>query len=171
MASRRIPLTPHLRVEELEQRYRSCKDGKEKTRWQTIWLYAQKVKTKQISEATGFYRTWVYELVQRYNAEGPEGLVDKHRDNPGGDQRAILSELEQEALMKAIQGKAPDGGLWTAPKVAQWVKNNTGKTLAATTAWTYLRRLGLTLQVPRPSHEQEATPEEQAAFKKKLKKW
>lgn len=151
----------------MEKRYRNCKDGKEKTRWQTIWLYAQEVKTKQISEATGFNRTWVYELLQGYNAEGPEGLIDKHRDNPGGDQRAILKEEQQAALIKALQGKAPDGGLWTAPKVAAWVKSETGKTLANTTAWTYLRRLGFSLQVPRPSHEQEATPQEQTAFKKK----
>jgi transposase len=167
MAAQQIALKAHMRIEELEEHYRGCKNAKEKTRWQVIWLYAQKVKTRQISKVTGFGRSWVYELVQRYNFEGPEGLIDKHRDNPGGDQRAILNEDEQLALMKAIQGKAPDGGLWTAPKVAAWVKQNTGKTLAHSTAWTYLRRLGLTLQVPRPSHEQEASPEEQAAFKKK----
>lgn len=169
MASRALTLTPHLSIEELEQHYRSCKDGKEKTRWQSIWLYAQQDKpsTLAVSQATGFSQNWVYKLIRRYNEEGPEGLVDKHWENPGGDQRAILSEEEQEALMKALQGKAPDGGLWTAPKVAKWVKEKTGKTLAATTAWTYLRQLGFSLQVPRPSHEQQATPEEQAAFKKK----
>ncbi|HEU4742466.1 MAG TPA: winged helix-turn-helix domain-containing protein [Meiothermus sp.] len=51
------------------------------------------------------------------------------------------------------------------PKVVQWVKN-TAKTLADVTAWTYLRRLGFSLQTPRPRHERKATPEEQAAFKK-----
>ena len=68
-------IAPHARLslEELEQRYRSCKDAKEKTRWQVIWLYAQ--QTRAVSQATGFSQNWVYKLIRRYNAEGPQGLI------------------------------------------------------------------------------------------------
>jgi len=152
MANQRLEIKRQLSSEELGRWYRNCKDGKEKTRWQAIWLYEQGVKTQRISEVTGFSRNWVYKLVQRYNDEGPQGLVDEHRDHPGGDKRAILKLEQQQALFKALQSKAPGGGLWTAPKVAAWVKDQTGKTMAASTAWTYLRRLGFSLQIPRPSH-------------------
>lgn len=75
MPSKAIPLHSHLSLEELEQRYRSCKDAKEKTRWQVIWLYAQQARenrpsTLAVSQATGFSQNWVYKLIRRYNAEG-----------------------------------------------------------------------------------------------------
>ena len=35
--------------------------------------------------------------------------------------------------------------------------------------WKYLKRLGYTLQTPRPQHQAAATPEAQQTFKKKLK--
>ena len=50
--------------------------------------------------------------------------------------------------------------------LARWVEEHTGKTRAQVTAWTYLRRLGFTLQRPRPRHTQRATGEARAAFKK-----
>ncbi len=171
MPSKAIPLHPHLSLEELEQRYRRCKDAKEKTRWQVIWLYAQQTRenrpsTLAASRATGFSQNWVYKLIRRYNAEGPQGLIDKHRYNPGGDKRALLNKQQQQALWRALQERPPDGGMWTAPKVARWVKEHTGKVMAEITAWTYLRRLGFSLQRPRPRHTQAASPQEEAAFKK-----
>ncbi len=171
MAQKPIPLHPHLSVAELEQRYRRCTDAKEKTRWQVIWLYAQQMEancpsTRAVSHATGFSQNWVYKIIRRYNAEGPRGLIDKHQFSPGGATRAILNAAERQALVQALQDRPPDGGVWTAPKVARWVQEHTGKTMAAVTAWTYLRRLGFTLQRPRLRHAKRAGPEEQAAFKK-----
>ena len=43
-----------------------------------------------------------------------------------------------------------------------------GKKVSDVTGWNYLVSLGFSLQVPRPAHENRATPEEQEAFKKKL---
>jgi len=172
MPSKAIALHAHLSLEELEQRYRSCKDAKEKTRWQVIWLYAQQTRenrpsTRAVSQATGFSQNWVYKLIRRYNAEGPQGLIDKHRYNPGGDKRALLNQEEQQALRRALQARPPDGGVWTARKVAHWVQAHTGKSMAEVTAWTYLRRLGFSLQRPRPRHTRAASKQEQEAFKKK----
>ena len=160
-------LAAHHTSEELEKYYKQCKNAKEKTRRQAIWLYSLHPSPKQVSQATGLTTNWVYKLVLRYNAQGMKGLVDLHTQRPGGDKRAILNPSQQAQLVEALEGNAPDGGLWTAPKVALWVEKNTGKTLKKVTAWTYLRRLGLTLQVPRPKHLQAATPDEQVAFKKK----
>jgi transposase len=161
------PLTAHHTTKELEKHYRQCKDAKEKTRRQAIWLYSINPSPKEVSLATGLTTNWVYKIVLRYNTQGLKGLIDLHTQRPGGDKRAILNPTQQAQLIKALEGNAPDGGLWTAPKVALWVEQNTGKILKKVTAWTYLRRLGLTLQVPRPKHIQAATSEEQVAFKKK----
>jgi hypothetical protein len=62
--------------------------------------------------------------------------------------------------------RAPDGGLWSGPKVARWVKEKTGKTVSAVTGWQYLRTLGFALLRPRPKHSEAATPEMQTIWKK-----
>jgi transposase len=162
-----LKLYPHLSVEELAQRYRTCRDAGEKTRWQTLWLYAQHPSPSYVAQHTGFSRHWVYQLVRRYNQEGPQSLRDGRYDNQSGRQRAILSPEEQQALWQALQQRPADGGLWTAAKVAHWVKAHTGKVMAEITAWTYLQRLGFSLQRPRPRHTQAASPQVEAAFKKK----
>ncbi|MFL6284255.1 MAG: winged helix-turn-helix domain-containing protein [Pyrinomonadaceae bacterium] len=66
----------------------------------------------------------------------------------------------------ALRSAAPDGGLWTAPKVARWIEERTGRSIHETTAWRAMRRLGFTLQVPRPRHVRSASEREQARFKK-----
>jgi transposase len=69
-------------------------------------------------------------------------------------------------LAAALRAPAPDGGLWTAPKVAAWVERRTGRGVHETTAWRAMRRLGFTLQAPRPRHARAASEREQARFKK-----
>ncbi len=169
MAKKPIPLHPHLRVAELEQRSRRCADAREQTRWQAIWLDAQQMeancpRARAVSEATGFSQHWVDTIIRRSNADGPRGLIDNHQVNPGGATRAILSVAEQQALAQALQDRPPDGGVWTAPKIARWVQEKTVKTMAAVTAWTELRRLGVALRRPRLPRAKRAEPEEQAAF-------
>lgn len=70
-------------------------------------------------------------------------------------------------LAKALRVPAPDGGLWTAPKVAAWITDQTGHEVHHWTAWRAMRRLGLSLQVPRPANKRRASKEEQAEFKKR----
>lgn len=122
MPSKPIPLSPHLSVEELEQRYRSRKDAKAKTHRQgSIWLHAQQTQpnrpsTRAVSQATGFSQSWVHKLIRRYNAEGPDGLIDKHRYNPSGDKRALLSKEEQQALWQALRERPPTEGCGPLPR-------------------------------------------------------
>jgi transposase len=77
-----------------------------------------------------------------------------------------LNAKQAQALETALRGPAPDGGLWTSPKVATWIKKKTGKQLHATTAWRAMRAAGFSLQIPRPRHRQAATADEQTALKK-----
>jgi transposase len=69
-------------------------------------------------------------------------------------------------LDKAVRSDALDGGLWTAPKVAARITAKTGQEAHQTTAWRAMRRLGFSLQVPRPANKRRASIEEQTEFKK-----
>lgn len=68
--------------------------------------------------------------------------------------------------MQKIQKPHPDGGLWTGRKVAAWVSKETKTCVSHVTGWHYLRRLGFTIQVPRPSHAQAASIPERGIWKK-----
>ncbi len=51
-------------------------------------------------------------------------------------------------------------------RVAEWIGRRTGRSgVRAQRGWEYLRKLGHTPQVPRPSNA-DADPDEQEAFKK-----
>src|SRR5262249_10208856 len=106
----------------------------------------------------------VRKLVHRYNAGGPAAV----ERNAGGQGRAPrLAPAQQEQLKAELLGRAPDGGLWTGPKVAQRIAALTGRPLHKATGWEWLRKLGCPPQRPRPRNAQAATPPEQAAWKKK----
>jgi hypothetical protein len=54
--------------------------------------------------------------------------------------------------------------MWSSSKVARWIEQKTGRRgVRAQRSWEYLRKLGNSPQVPRPSNA-EADPEEQEAF-------
>ncbi|MBW4680361.1 MAG: helix-turn-helix domain-containing protein [Microcoleus vaginatus WJT46-NPBG5] len=148
MAQARIKLTPHLSYEELTGRYRSCKNAKERSRWQAIWLLSRPdnpLSAEEVASVVGFSPDWVRKLAHRYNNYGTQGLIDFHRYNPGG-KKAILTPEQQAKLSQALLSPPPDGGLWTGPKVSQWIALETGLKTSAVTGWNYLIKLGFKSQ-------------------------
>jgi transposase len=103
-------------------------------------------------------------LVKRFNEESLIGLEDRRQGNPGAELR--LNDDDIEALKKALAGKAPDGGLWTGPKVRTWIAERTGKHAGLRLGWRYLKRLNYSLQQPQTQHG-AANLEAQDAFKKR----
>ena len=162
---KRITIAPHLRVEELEKRYRKAKDPLERSHYQIIWLLAQGRRTEEVVEITGYSRSWIYELVWGYNRIGPETLGDGRHQNPGS--KSKLDDVQQANLLQALRGPASDGGLWNGRKVADYLSELIGEPISRQQGWEYLKQMRLRLRVPRPEH-QETNSEEQEAWKKKL---
>ena len=164
---RRITITPHLAVAELEQRYRKASDPVARTHFQILWHLSRGAKTEEVAQMTGYTPVWIRRLVGRYNTDGPEAMGDRRRQHPGAP--PLLSKEQQELLRQAIaSGPAPDGGLWRCRAVAAWIEQETGRapgSVPVQRGWVYLRRLGLSAQIPRPRHrKQDAAAQE--AFKK-----
>ncbi len=160
---RRILIAPHLPVAELERRYRRAADPRASRHWQIVWLLAQGWTGQQVAASTGFSTRWIGQLAQRYNAQGPAGLGDHRHQNPGSAR--VLAAAQEAELAAALEGPAPDGGMWTGPKVAAWIAQTTGRAVSAHLGWVSLRRLGFTPRRPRPRHA-EADAAAQAAFPK-----
>jgi transposase len=139
--------------DEVARRYRACRDGREKTHWQVIWLMTRPgdpPTPAAVAPRVGLTPAWVRTVLKRWNADGPAGLADRRKATNGGQPK--LSDEQQAALFEALQGRPPDGGLWTGPKVAAYVRDHWGVTIRPETGWRWLKRLGLSLQVPRPKN-------------------
>ena len=160
---KRITVTEHSNIAELEQIYKQATDGIESRQFQIIWLLAQGKKTEEVKEITGYSRTWIYALVKRYNESGVEGLGDERHQNKGAS--PLIDDLQQAQLWQVLQEKAPDGGLWNGRKVADWLTGLTGRQISRQRGWEILRQMTFRLRVPRPAHTQ-SDESEQIGWKK-----
>jgi transposase len=168
MARPRLPIAPHLPPDEIARRYRACRDGREKTHWQLLWLLTRSDHPPAPAEAAaqvGFTPSWARAILKRWNAEGPAGLADRRKVANGGKPK--LTPEQQAELFATLQQPPPDGGLWTGPKLVAAVRDRYGVAICHQTGWGWLRRLGFTLQVPRPRHPEAATPAQQRAWKRR----
>lgn len=164
--ARQIKLIQHKSTAELEQLYRKADDPVERSHLQIIWLLSQGKKAYEVAEVTGYSSLRIGEIAKRYNGGGTAALGDGRHQNAGG--KYLLTSEQQSALKCALAGPAPDGGLWSGPKVARWISKQVGRPVAAQRGWDYLQLLGYTPQVPRPHHV-KADAEKQEQFKKNVR--
>ena len=160
---KQLSLSHHLSTQELLDRYRNATNVIEKSHYQIIWLLSTGKTPKQVAEMTSYSQTWVYQLINRYNQHGKEGLGDLRASNPGKE--PLLNDVQQAQLHQVLTNPAPDGGLWNGRKVAEWMSQITGKKVSRMRGWEYLRQMEYTLKVPRPEH-QEISLQEQQDWKK-----
>jgi len=118
---------------------------------------------------TGCLPTKNHELVWGYNRLGPESLGDSRHQNFGGE--PLLSDVQQAQLWQALQGNAPDGGLWNGRKVADWMSELLGRRVSPQRGWEYLRGIRYRLRSPRPEHEAADLLEQQEWKKNRRKLW
>jgi tripartite ATP-independent transporter DctM subunit len=158
-----MTVADHLTLNELWRRAKKAKDPIEKDRFLAVYHAKRGLTAKEIARIIPNTPRWVQETVRRYNLEGPEALKDKRHQNPG--QKPKLTPEERMRVLEALQGPPPDGGLWTGPKLRDWVERELGKKLSLYPIYRLLHEMGFALRVPRPRHR-KADGEAQEAFKK-----
>ena len=157
--------TTHLSVSELEGRFRSAKGTVEKSHFQVIWLLAKGHAKAEVAAITALSSRWINKIARRYEEHGPEALGDLRRQNGGG--KPLIAADDLEALRERLRTPPDDGGAWTSKKVAGWLADRLGlERVHIQRGWEALKRIGWSLQSPRPRHPQAAGPEEAEAYKK-----
>ena len=146
-------LIAHLPLEEVEHRFCRCRDARVKSRWQGIWLRMQGRTTAEVACIISCKPDWVRRLVRRWNIGGPDDLKDGRESN---GREPLLSAIQQNALLQALTGPSPDGGLWNGKKVAQWISTQIGRPVPAKRGWIYLR--DLLSQLARPHGQDIVKP-------------
>jgi transposase len=158
-----MTVADHLTLNELWRRAKKAKDPIEKDRFLAVYHAKRGLTAKEIARIIPNTPRWVQETVRRYNLEGPEALKDKRHQNPG--QKPKLTPEERMRVLEALQGPPPDGGLWTGPKLRDWVERELGKRLSLYPIYRLLHEMGFALRVPRPRHR-KADGEAQEALEK-----
>src|SRR5262245_12931695 len=100
----RVQLMPHLSHEELAERFRHCRDGRQKARWQALWLLArpeQPLSTGRAAPLVGLTADAIRKLVHRYNRGGP-AAVERNAGGHGAAPR--LSPGQQHQLKAELLG-------------------------------------------------------------------
>lgn len=138
---RRTHIEPHLTLPELEKKLRGTREQVARQQLKVITLLLKGLTQKEVATRCGYSAAWVHTIVQRYNELGVEALRDHRRDNPGRPYR-LSAEVRKE--MKELLGKPPEGGgLWTGPRLVEWVRARTGDaSIDSKRGWEWLRQLG-----------------------------
>jgi transposase len=152
----------------LEGLYRKASDAVLRTHLLMVWRISEGDSVEEVARMVGYSGKWVREIKRRYESGGVQALGDRRHGNPGAKERALLDEAAQEELLEALlSGSPPGGGMWNGPKVARWIKERNGlKKVHVQRGFEYLRKVGMSPQVPRPSNAQGADSLEREAFKK-----
>ena len=150
---RTAKLERHLSSDELRERYLRCKHDADRTRWHALWLVSLGKSGNEAARLVGRTSGWVSLLIRAYNAHGPTGAETLKRNaQQWGGRKACLAwgTDEERELREALAQAAPDGGLWTAAKVASWLSERRGRDVHMVTGWRTLKRLRYSGQLPRP---------------------
>ncbi|MDJ0719965.1 MAG: IS630 family transposase [Prochloraceae cyanobacterium] len=125
---KKIVLSDRLSPEDLLVKYKSETNASAKIRYQIVWLLSTGKSPLEVASVTGYSRTWIYQVIARYNQGGIEALEDLRKHNQGKE--PLLNDVQQAQLHQVLSGPAPDGGLWNGPKVAQWMSEITGQEIS-----------------------------------------
>ncbi len=152
----------------LEGLYRKASDPVLRTHLLMVWRMSLGDSLGEVARVVGYSEKWVREIARRYESEGVDGLGDRRHANPGARERALLDEEGKAELREALlEGSPPGGGMWSGPKVARWIEQRTGlEGVHAQRGWEYLRKVGMSPQVPRSSNARSTDASEREAFKK-----
>ena len=134
----------------------------ERSHHHIAWLLTEGKTVREAAEATGYSERWVREVARRYRGRGAEGLGDRRHRDPGGA-RPAHARAARGAEGGACGGRRavelPQGGR------VDRAQDGAARGEGAKGLWGYLRKLGHTPQVPRPSNA-DPDPLEREAFRK-----
>jgi transposase len=160
-------IAAYLSSEDLEASYETAADPVAKRHFHALWLLSLGYEVDEVAELLSLSPRWVWQLLRRYNEGGPNQLGDRRCQN--GTAPSILTPAALAALQERRKTPPDDGGLWSAPKVAQFLArfHKLGQ-VHDQRGWEALMALGYTVQKPRPRHPNAASRQDPTALKKSL---
>ncbi len=121
-------------------------------------------KESDVAIMYGISRSTLLRWISKYQKYGVEGLRSKKR----GHYPEKLSKEEKAIIFKWISTSKDNSGKqvhWTLVRLIKEIFTVFGKEIGKTPLWLTLKKLNLTIKVPRPKHH-KSNEEDQLNFKK-----
>ena len=170
--SLKASLANHFSCEQLKQKYFSSSDSVESRRWHLLWKVSCGWTIKNSALAVGISYSYAKKIIKQYNDFGENALLNGHKKPKpySGGKKPLLTDKQFQKLIEQLESKPSDGGVWTGPKVARWIENETGKQKVWNQrGWDYLKKCKYSWLRPRPKH-QKGDPVKQQKFKQNFVK-
>jgi transposase len=151
-----IPLRPDYDATRLRRIARESEDGNQVRRLLALAVIYDGGGRTQAAEMSGVTLQVVRDWVLRFNAEGPEGLID--RKAPGqpsrlkDEHRAALAEMIENGPVPAVHGVVR----WRIIDLCQWVWDEFEIIISQQTLSRELRTMGYRKLSARPRHHAQA---------------
>lgn len=120
----------------------------EQRRLKAAKYFARGQRASEVAKLLGVRRQSAHAWWQAWHKAGVQGLASKGAAGP----KARLSTGQKEALVKAIvEGPQAHGHpteVWTLPRVAKLIEEQTGEHYHSGHVWWILREMGLSCQQP-----------------------
>ena len=116
-------------VDALEKAFKKERNGRQKTRYQAIWLVAKGWKRRKASEAVGMSSDRIRQLITLYHKEGLLGLLLK----PAPGNHRLLTNQQKQHIKDLMTNTTPDhvglkGRFWNIPLLRVLVTKEFGLT-------------------------------------------
>ena len=150
-------LGPH-QLQELESHYRTSEDAQLRIRALIVLLASeQHLGAGEISRLIRYHEHTVRRWLARYAAQGIGGLRDAPK--PGAPPK--VTETYRQELRRVLGTRPTELGLsfkiWTAPRLADYLKLKTGIRVSLSSIYRLLRELPLPDHQPAPLTPQNST--------------
>src|ERR687886_756115 len=163
---RKAYLYPYLTSAQLKRRYVCASDRVESRRWHLLWLVSLNWTIRQASQAVGLNYDYAKDIVKGYNQQGEQAIKNRRHERTELPSHALLNSEQLEQLRSSLKQAPEDKGIWTGPKVADWIAKKTGREKVwPQRGWDYLKKCRYSPQRPRPHHT-KADAVAQQEFKK-----
>ena len=149
----------------IKEARRVNKDKRAEARLKALELRAEGMKSKEVSQATGFHAAYVTTLVAKYRKKGLEAISGNHY---GGNRRNMSVE-EEAAILAPFKARAEKGELVEIGEIEAAYQHAVGHSIGTSQIYYVLHRHGWRKVMPRGRHPKKAS-EEVIETSKKLRK-
>lgn len=149
-------------VKELELALKNAPTIKAYKRIEVLHLRAQGKTNEEIAEITGYRRSYVSELVSKYQRDGMLLIIKTKRP---GNHRKMTPDEEKEFL-KPFMERAQNGQILTITEIRNALDQHLNEKSSYCTVYNILHRNGWRKIKPRSQHPKKASEEDIEAYKK-----
>lgn len=141
---------PHMTIKNLKSLIRKTQSARLARRYNAIHMATQGQSAPQIAHHLCVSPRSVQEWVHQYNQGGPEALVDK----PKQGQPKVLTPEQEAEVVKWLEDGIDDKSLsaLNGPIIRDRIEEVFNKSVALSTIYLLMHRLGFECLRPRPQH-------------------